>query len=253
MGSGIAINAASHDIKVTLVENNLNQIEYIKKMNISESIFNNMNITNDISQINGSELVIEAVNEDLQKKKEIFSHLNEYISTDTIIASNTSGLSIAELSSVSKYPENVIGFHYFYPVDKMKLVEIAPSIITNKFVIEQMKTFSDSINKTPVMSKDYPGFLVNRVLVPMINEAIFCVMEGNSPEEVDKALKLGANHPMGPITLADFVGLDTLLATMNGLYYGFKDSKYRPCPLLVKLVESGNLGKKTGSGFFNYN
>ncbi|MDQ0337362.1 3-hydroxybutyryl-CoA dehydrogenase [Caldalkalibacillus uzonensis] len=214
-----------------------------------------------LQRINGSvvldsvcqtELVIEAVPEEMNIKKEIFREVDSRVAENTIIASNTSGLSIAALGSVTKQPEKVIGLHFFYPAPVMKLVEVIPSLITSQATYESCVSFIYSIGKEPVKCPDYPGFLVNRILIPMVNEAIYCVMEGSSPEDIDRAMTLGANHKMGPITLADFVGLDVLLATMEGLYEGYSDSKYRPCPLLKKMVESGNLGRKTGRGFYIY-
>lgn len=199
------------------------------------------------------DLVIEAVPEKIELKKEIFQQLDRITVADTILASNTSGLSISAMAAVTSRPERVLGMHFFYPAPLMDLVEITPGLLTLRETFNEIAEFARAIGKTPVECKDYPGFVVNRILVPMINEAIYLVMEGIIPEDVDEAMKLGANHPMGPIALADFVGLDTLLATMRGLYYGFNDTKYRPCPLLVKMVESGNLGRKTGRGFYQYN
>src|SRR5699024_8416086 len=212
----------------------------------------NIEIKTTIDSIKNAELIIEAVPEDLELKKKVFSEIDQHANENAILASNTSGLSIAAISSSTKRPEKVIGFHYFYPVPVMNLVEVIPSIITDQETIIKMNQFANSIGKTPVLCKDYPGFIVNRLLIPMVNEAAYLVMEGASPVDVDKAMKLGANHKMGPITLADFVGLEVLLATMEGLYQGFQDSKYRPCPLLKKIVESGNYGKKTGKGFYHY-
>ncbi|WP_026566795.1 3-hydroxyacyl-CoA dehydrogenase family protein [Bacillus sp. UNC41MFS5] len=199
-----------------------------------------------------AEFVIEAVPERLELKKEVFKKIDEVINPNAVLISNTSGLSISDIASVTKRPEQVIGMHFFFPVPKMGLVEIIRGVLTSDFVYEKVKKLSEQIGKTAVEAPNYPGFIVNRVLVPMINEAIYCVMEGAKPEDVDAAMKLGANHPMGPIQLADFVGLDTLLATMQGLYEGFRDSKYRPCPLLINLVEGGQLGRKTGRGFYTY-
>lgn len=200
-----------------------------------------------------ADLVIEAVPEQLELKKQVFAQLDKYVKQGAIIASNTSALSISALASATKRPEYVIGAHFFYPVPVMGLLEIIPGLLTSETVFQRMTAFAEKIGKTPVACKDYPGFIVNRLIIPMINEAIYLVMEGVKPEDIDAAMKVGANHPMGPITLADFVGLETLLATMEGLYEGFKDSKYRPCPLLVKMVEAGLYGRKTGRGFYKYN
>ncbi|WP_085524470.1 3-hydroxyacyl-CoA dehydrogenase family protein [Tuberibacillus sp. Marseille-P3662] len=198
------------------------------------------------------DLVIEAVPENMEIKKKIFRQLDEIINADAFLASNTSALSISALASVTRRPEKVIGTHFFYPVPKMGLLEVIPGLLTSQNTFESLKTFGQKIGKKAVLCKDFPGFIVNRLLVPMINEAIYLVMEGVKPEDVDSAMKIGANHPMGPLKLADFVGLETLLATMEGLYDGFKDSKYRPCPLLVKMVEAGTLGNKTGKGFYDH-
>ncbi|RSL33559.1 3-hydroxybutyryl-CoA dehydrogenase [Salibacterium salarium] len=268
MGAGITQNAAESGKKVTLVEVSEElgdqSIQSIKKRlnrNVEkgrmsetekEQALNNISVKVGLENIAQADLVIEAVPEELEIKKKVFRQLDEYAKKDAIIASNTSGLSIAAIGAATKRPEQVIGFHFFYPVPLMKLIEVTPSIITAEEIVNKMHAFAEEINKTPVHCNDYPGFLVNRLLIPMVNEAVYCVMEGSSPEDVDQAMQLGANHKMGPITLADFVGLEVLLATMEGLYNGFSDSKYRPCPLLKKLVESGNYGVKTGRGFYYY-
>ncbi|WP_110929514.1 3-hydroxyacyl-CoA dehydrogenase family protein [Bacillus massiliglaciei] len=206
----------------------------------------------DLTVLSDADLIIEAVPENLKLKKSVFKQLDQVAKEGAILATNTSGLSVTAMAAVTKRPEYFVGAHFFYPVPKMDLLEITPGLLTLPEVVDEMKEFSVKINKEPVECKDYPGFIVNRLLVPMVNEAIYLVMEGVKPEDVDAAMMLGANHKMGPITLADFVGLETLLATMQGLYDGFQDSKYRPCPLLVKMVESGRLGRKTGAGFYEY-
>lgn len=220
--------------------------EFVSDCMLRFSTFSNFESVTD------SDFVIEAVPERLELKKQIFKQLDAAINPNAVLISNTSGLSISDIASVTNRAEQVIGMHFFFPVPKMGLVEIIRGVLTSDSVYEKAKALSEQIGKTAVDAPNYPGFLVNRVLVPMINEAIYCVMEGAKPEDVDAAMKLGANHPMGPIQLADFVGLDTLLATMQGLYEGFRDSKYRPCPLLVNLVEGGQLGRKTGRGFYTY-
>lgn len=163
-----------------------------------------------------------------------------------------SGLSISEIASVTNRPDKVMGAHFFYPAPVMKLLELVRGLVTSDETYDVVKEFAGKIGKTTVDAPEFPGFMVNRILVPMQNEAAFMVMEGSKPEDVDNAMKLGCNHPMGPIELTDFVGIDTMLATMTGLYNGFHDSKYRPCPLLETMVKSGMLGKKTGQGFYKY-
>lgn len=219
----------------------------------AEAALNRLKTETDMRALADADLVIEAVPEHLELKKKIFKQLEEVTRQEAILASNTSGLSVSALGAATRRPEQVIGAHFFYPAPVMGLLEVTPGLLTSGQVLKTVMAFAKSIGKTPVECKDYPGFIVNRVLVPMMNEAIFLVMEGVKPDDIDTAMKLGANHPMGPITLADFVGLDTLLATMQGLYEGFNDSKYRPSPLLVKMVEAGTLGRKTGRGFYSYN
>ncbi|ALS22590.1 MULTISPECIES: 3-hydroxyacyl-CoA dehydrogenase family protein [Paenibacillus] len=219
----------------------------------AEAALNRLKTETDMRALADADLVIEAVPEHLELKKKIFKQLEEVTRQEAILASNTSGLSVSALGAATRRPEQVIGAHFFYPAPVMGLLEVTPGLLTSGQVLKTVMAFAKSIGKTPVECKDYPGFIVNRVLVPMMNEAIFLVMEGVKPDDIDTAMKLGANYPMGPITLADFVGLDTLLATMQGLYEGFNDSKYRPSPLLVKMVEAGTLGRKTGRGFYSYN
>ncbi len=202
--------------------------------------------------VQGTDLIIEAVPEDMTLKKKVFGELDQLAAPDTIIVSNTSGLSISEMASVTRRPEKVMGVHFFYPAPIMKLVELIRGLSTSDYTYNVVRDFSVIIKKEPVDAPELPGFLVNRILVPLMNEGAFCVMEGSKPEDVDKAMKLGANHPMGPLELADFVGLDVMLATMEGLYEGFRDSKYRPCPLIRTLVKAGHLGKKSGKGFYDY-
>lgn len=217
-----------------------------------EETIANIQTCNELEEIQDADLVIEAVPENLQLKKQVFNQLDGVVKEGAILATNTSALSISALGSATRRPERVIGAHFFFPVPKMSLLEVTPGLLTSEETFETMMDFSRQIGKKPVVCKDFPGFIVNRLLIPMVNEAIYLVMEGVKPEDIDAAMKIGANHPMGPIELADFVGLETLLATMEGLYEGFKDSKYRPCPLLVKMVEAGTLGRKTGKGFYNY-
>ena len=200
-----------------------------------------------------SDLVIEAATEDEAVKKTIFRSLTEHLGPDTLLASNTSSISITRLASVTDRPEKFIGLHFMNPVPLMKLVEIIRGIATDPATYETAVGFAKSLGKTTANAEDFPAFIVNRVLVPMINEAIYTLYEGvGTVDAIDTALKLGANHPMGPLELGDFIGLDTVLAIMNVLHDGLADSKYRPCPLLVKYVEAGWLGRKAGRGFYDY-
>lgn len=200
-----------------------------------------------------ADLIIEAVNENFELKKKIFQTLDAAARPETILASNTSSISITKLAGVTKRPDKVIGMHFFNPVPVMKLVEIVRGLETSDDVYAAIEQLSRDFKKVPVPVNDSPGFVSNRVLMPMINEAIFCVYEGvGTPEHVDEVMKLGMAHPMGPLRLADFIGLDVCLDILNVLYEGFRDPKYRPCPLLVKMVDAGKLGDKSGSGFYDY-
>ncbi len=198
-------------------------------------------------------LVIEAATENEEIKKSIFKALVPHLGKDSILASNTSSISITRLASVTDRPERFIGLHFMNPVPLMKLVEIIRGVATDAATYETSRAFAESLGKTTAVSEDYPAFIVNRILAPMINEAVYSLYEGvGGVEAIDTAMKLGANHPMGPLELGDFIGLDTVLAIMHVLYDGLSDSKYRPCPLLVKYVEAGWLGKKAGRGFYDY-
>jgi 3-hydroxybutyryl-CoA dehydrogenase len=201
----------------------------------------------------GADLVIEAAVEDEAVKKAILLELVPHLGPDALLASNTSSISITRLASVTDRPERFIGLHFMKPAPVMKLVEIIRGIATSAETYEAAVAFAESLGKTTTNAEDFPAFIVNRILVPMINEAIYTLYEGvGNVASIDKALKLGANHPMGPLELADFMGLDVVLAIMNVLYDGLADSKYRPCPLLVKYVEAGWLGRKSGRGFYDY-
>ena len=200
-----------------------------------------------------SDLVIEAAVEDEVVKKAILAELVPHLGAETLLASNTSSISITRLASATDRPDRFIGLHFMKPAPVMKLVEIVRGIATSADTYQTAVTFAESLGKTTTNAEDFPAFIVNRILVPMINEAIFTLYEGvGNVASIDKALKLGANHPMGPLELADFMGLDVVLAIMNVLYEGLADSKYRPCPLLVKYVEAGWLGRKSGRGFYDY-
>ncbi|MEO1241177.1 MAG: 3-hydroxybutyryl-CoA dehydrogenase [Pseudomonadota bacterium] len=207
----------------------------------------------DLSGLAACDLVIESATENQSVKKEIFTRLSKILKKDAIMATNTSSISITGLAAVTDRPDQFIGLHFMNPAPLMKLVEVIRGIATSKETFETTKAVVQNLDKTMSVSEDFPAFIVNRILMPMINEAIYTLYEGvGSVEAIDTGMKLGANHPMGPLQLADFIGLDTCLAIMQVLYEGLADTKYRPCPLLVKYVEAGWLGKKTGRGFYDY-
>jgi 3-hydroxybutyryl-CoA dehydrogenase len=206
-----------------------------------------------LADLGDVDLAIEAATEDEETKKKIFQALQPFLRADTLLASNTSSISITRLASATDRPEHFIGLHFMNPVPVMKLVEIIRGIATDAETYESAVGFAKSLGKTTANAEDFPAFIVNRILVPMINEAIYTLYEGvGTVDAIDTAMRLGANHPMGPLELGDFIGLDTVLAIMNVLHEGLADSKYRPCPLLVKYVEAGWLGRKSGRGFYDY-
>ena len=210
-------------------------------------------LAEDMSALAGMDMVIEAATEDETVKRKIFQQLCPILNPEAILATNTSSLSITRLAAATDRAERFIGIHFMNPVPVMKLVELVRGIATEDATFQTSRNFIDSLDKTITVAEDFPAFIVNRILLPMINEAIYTLYEGvGSVEAIDTAMKLGANHPMGPLQLADFIGLDTCLSIMQVLYDGLADSKYRPCPLLVKYVEAGWLGRKSGRGFYDY-
>ncbi|MEW4281103.1 3-hydroxybutyryl-CoA dehydrogenase [Priestia megaterium] len=269
MGAGIAQVFAANGYQVSLYDvdqkNTQKGIEgidkrlkkQVEKGSLSakeyEGIMERLHLANEITAAQKADLIVEAVVEKMEVKQAIFAELDLLAPSHTILATNTSSLPITEIAAVTTRPEKVIGMHFMNPVPVMKLVEIIRGLATADEVYQAVYETTKKLNKTPVEVHDFPGFVSNRILMPMINEAVFTLYEGVANEEdIDQVMKLGMNHPMGPLTLADFIGLDTCLFIMETLHKGFGDDKYRPCPLLRKYVKAGWLGRKTGKGFFTY-
>jgi 3-hydroxybutyryl-CoA dehydrogenase len=221
--------------------------------NEKQAIAARIKTTTELSDLRDAFIIVEAVTEDLAVKSEVFKTLDGLVNADAILASNTSSISITKLGTVTRRPDKVIGMHFMNPVPVMKLVEIIRGAATTDETYEKIHALTEKLGKIPLACQDSPGFISNRVLMPMINEAVFALYEGVATREsIDGIMKLGMNHPMGPLTLADFIGLDVCLAIMNVLHDGFGDSKYRPCPLLKRYVDAGWLGRKSGRGFYEY-
>ena len=269
MGNGIAHTAAASGFDVTLIDvtsdileravstitSNLQRAVDKGKLTAEErdAVVGRVHPVTDLQAAKDADIVIEAIIESLEAKTSLFAKLDEIAKPDCILASNTSSISITKIAAVTKRPENVIGMHFMNPVPVMTLVEVIRGIATSDETWQKVEDLAKRMGKTPIEVNDYPGFISNRVLMPMINEAIFTLYEGVATREaIDGVMKLGMNHPMGPLTLADFIGLDVCLAILRVLEQGFGDPKYRPCPLLVKMVDAGWLGRKSGRGFYDY-
>jgi 3-hydroxybutyryl-CoA dehydrogenase len=269
MGNGIAHVFAQSGFPVTMIDVSAAALEkgkttiaknldrQVKKGSLPEGapadILSRVTIETSLEKAADASLVIEAATENVELKFKIFADLDKIATPDAILATNTSSISITEIARQTSRPEKVVGMHFMNPVPVMKLVEIIRGLATSDDTAGRVMNLSAQLGKVPVEVNDYPGFVANRILMPMINEAVYCVMEGvANPEAIDEVMRLGMNHPMGPLALADFIGLDTCVAILEVMHQGLGDPKYRPCPLLKKYVAAGWLGKKTGRGFYNY-
>lgn len=269
MGAGIAqvlasasYNIVLYDLDTQALQKGMSKIETSLKKAVQKEKIKECEMNETLARIQGTtslsngddaDIVIEAIVENLEVKKEVFKKLDQIVKREAILASNTSALSITELGAVTKRPEKVIGMHFMNPVPVMKLVEVIRGLSTSEETYKEINSITESLGKVPVLVNDFPGFVSNRILMPMINEAIYALYEGiASKEAIDEVMKLGMNHPMGPLQLADFIGLDTCLFIMEVLHEGFGDDKYRPCPLLKQYVKGGYLGHKVKRGFYEY-
>jgi 3-hydroxybutyryl-CoA dehydrogenase len=269
MGNGITqvaamsgLNVIMNDIKDEFVERGLATITKILSRNVDKgkmtddeknAVLGRIKTSVSLKDMSSADFVVEAAVENEALKFQIFKDLDEICESGVILATNTSSIPIGRIAAQTRRPEKVIGMHFMNPVPVMKLVEVIPGIATSEETLKVTWELAEKFGKTPAKANDYPGFIANRILLPMINEAVYCLYHNvGTREDIDTVMRLGMNHPMGPLTLADLIGLDTCLAVMETLYDGFKDSKYRPCPLLRKYVEAGWLGRKTGKGFYEY-
>lgn len=269
MGHGIAYVAAVsglkvilNDIKMEFAERGLQNISKILSRNVDkggltveekDAVLERIQLSADLKDLGSADYVVEAATENEEIKFQIFRDIDEICPEHAILATNTSSIPIGRIAAQTKRPDKVIGMHFMNPVPVMKLVEVIRALTTSDETFQVTWDLAIKFGKTPAEASDYPGFIANRILMPMINEAIYCLYEGvGTRESIDTVMKLGMNHPMGPLALADLIGLDTCLAIMETLYEGFKDPKYRPCPLLRRYVEAGWLGRKTGRGFYEY-
>lgn len=268
MGTGIAQTAAVSgfnvilaDVREEFLQHALKRIDkslskFIEKGRITEKkevLLERIHTTTHLSDLKDAHFLIEAVFEDFDVKKNVIQELDKLVPPEVIITSNTSSISITRLAALTNRPEKFMGMHFMNPVPLMTLVELIKGMATSDETFAAVKSVSEAMGKVPVEASDYPGFIANRILIPMINEAVFALMEGvGTAEAIDQVMKLGMNHPMGPLALADLIGLDVCLFIMEVLYDGFKDPKFRPCPLLKKMVDAGYLGRKSGRGFYDY-